>query len=86
MLLEALLRNEFKSFAVRFTTCVQTCLAKNQVVESCVNIDFWLDKITRESLHTWDLRHIIPKRFASVKAPFHGSHSSEENIEPLERA
>ena len=40
VLLAALLRNEFKSFVVRFTTHVKTCLAKNQVVESCVNIDF----------------------------------------------
>ena len=85
MLLAALLRNEFKSFVVRFTTRVQTCLAKNQVVKSCVNIDFLLDKITRDSLHTRDLRHIIPRRFASIKSPIEGSHSSEENIEPLER-
>ena len=56
-----------------------------QVVESSVNIDLRLDKTARESLHTRDLHHIIPKRFASVKAPFQGSHSSAETIEPLER-
>ena len=36
----------------------QTCLATNQVVASCVNTDFWLDKITRESLAR-ELRHYL---------------------------
>ena len=33
----------------------QTCLATNQVFACCVNTDFLLDKITRESRHTPDL-------------------------------
>ena len=42
-------------------TCVlplrnQPCLTANVVVASCVNTDFWLDKITRESCHTRELR------------------------------
>ena len=40
---------------VCFTTHIQTYLATNKVVTSCMNIDNWLDKITRESCHTWDL-------------------------------
>ena len=36
----------------------QTCLATNQVVASCVNTDFWSDKITRESLAR-ELRHYL---------------------------
>ena len=38
---------------------VQTYRATNQVVVSCVNTDFWLDKITRESRHTRKLRHLL---------------------------
>ena len=38
----------------------KTCLVTNQLVTSCVNTDFWLDKITRESHHTRDLRHLPP--------------------------
>ena len=34
---------------------VQTCLATNQVVASCLNTDFWLDKITLESCRTQEL-------------------------------
>ena len=34
---------------------VQTRLATNQVVASCLNTDFWLDKITRESCRTREL-------------------------------
>ena len=40
------------------------CLATNQVVASFVNTDFWLDKITRESRHTRDLRHLLQNKFA----------------------
>ena len=42
----------------------QTCLAANLVVASCVNTDFWLDKITRELCHTRELRHFLQNRFA----------------------
>ena len=42
----------------------KTCLATNQLVASCVNTDFWLDKISRESRHTSDLRHLLQCRFA----------------------
>ena len=34
-------------------------LQQNQFVASCVNTDFWLDKITRESRHTQELRHFL---------------------------
>lgn len=40
-----LLQNELKSDIARFTTHVQTCLAANQFVPSCVNTDFWI-KVT----------------------------------------
>ena len=33
----------------------QSCLASNQVVEICLNTDFWLVKITREACYTRDL-------------------------------
>ena len=33
-----------------------------QVVPSCVNTDFWLDKITRESHTTRELRHWLQKQ------------------------
>ena len=42
----------------QFTNHVQTSLVKNQAVAGCVNTDFWLDKITRES------RHSLPCKFA----------------------
>ena len=54
-----LLQNDLKSNVARFTTFVPTCLAANQAVASCVNTDFWLDKITREWQHTRKLRHLL---------------------------
>ena len=53
-----------KSDVARFTTHVQTLFATNQVVASCVNTDFWLDKITRESRDTRELRHLLKNKFA----------------------
>ena len=44
----------------------QTHLATYQVVVSCVTTDFWLDKITRDSRHTGELRHLLQNRFASA--------------------
>ena len=38
-----------KSDVALYTTHVQTCLVSNQVVASCLNTDFWLDKIVRDS-------------------------------------
>ena len=34
-------------------------LQQNQFVASCVTTDLWLDKITRESRHTQELRHFL---------------------------
>ena len=42
----------------------QTCIATNQIVVSCVITDFCLDKITRESRHTQELRHSLQNKFA----------------------
>ena len=42
----------------------KTFLATNQIVASCVNTDIRLDKITRESRHTQELRHLLQDRFA----------------------
>ena len=53
-----------KSDVALFTTHVQTCLVSNQVVASCLNTDFWLDKIARDSRHIRDLRHLLQKEFA----------------------
>ena len=39
----------------RYKTHVQTCPATNQVVASCVNTEYGLDKIKRESGETRDL-------------------------------
>ena len=41
----------------------QTCLVTNQVVASCLNIDFWLDKIARESRHISELRYVLQNKF-----------------------
>ena len=57
--LAKLQQNEFKSF----NTHVQTSLVTNQLVSSCVNTDFWLDEITRESRHTRELRHLLQNKF-----------------------
>ena len=35
-----------------------------QVDASCVNTYSWVDKITRESRHKWDLRHLLQNKFA----------------------
>ena len=40
-----LLQNALKSDVARITTYLQACLVTNQVVASCVNSDFWLDKL-----------------------------------------
>ena len=61
------LQNELKSDVARFTTHVQTCLATNQVVANWVNTDFWLDKITPESRHTRELRHLMQNKFVLGK-------------------
>ena len=58
------LQNELKSDVARFTTHV---LATDQVVASYVNTDFWLDKITRESRHSRELRHLMQNKFALGK-------------------
>ena len=42
--------------------CAFYHLRSNQAVASCVNTDFWLDKITRESQHTRKLRHLSAKQ------------------------
>ena len=44
----------------------QTHLATYQFVVSCVNTDFWLDKVTQDSCHTGELRHLLQNRFASA--------------------
>ena len=38
----------------------------NQVVGNCVNTDFWLHKITRESHHKRELRHSLKKSFPGL--------------------
>ena len=35
-----------------------------KVAASCLNTDFWLDKITRESHHTQELRQLLQNKFA----------------------
>ena len=54
-----LLQNESNGDVVRFTTH-----ESGRGVESCVNAKFWLDKITRESLHTRELGHLLQIKFA----------------------
>ena len=39
-------------------------LQQVKVGASCVNTDFWLDKFTRKSRHTQDLRHLLQNKFA----------------------
>ena len=57
-------KNKLESDVARFITHVQTFLVTNQVAASCVNTDFWLDKITRESGHIWqELYHLLQKKF-----------------------
>ena len=55
-----MMQNVLKKDVARFNIY----LATNQVVASCVNTDFWLDKITRESRHTRELRHLLQNKFA----------------------
>ena len=52
-------QNELNGDVARFTTQVAANLATNQVVASCGNTVFWLDKITRESRHARDVRHLL---------------------------
>ena len=52
-----------KGDVVWLTTHVQTCLAPNQVVASCVNTDLWLDKITQKSRHARVLRHLLQNMY-----------------------
>ena len=59
-----MLQNELKAMLRVLLTTNQTCLATNQVVTSCVNTDFWLDKIARESRYTPDLRHMLQNKVA----------------------
>ena len=49
LVLQLFLQNEWESDVERFTTHVQTCLATNQIVASCLNADIWLVKIAQES-------------------------------------
>ena len=51
-------QKEMKSSVARFTTNVQTCLAINQIVASCVN------NKTRELRYTRELRHLMQNKFA----------------------
>ena len=51
-------------FRVLPLTLVQLCLATSEIVASCVNTDFWLNNITRKSIHTQDLRHLLQNKFA----------------------
>ena len=53
-----LLLNELNSDVTRFSTHVQTCFATNKIAASCLNTDFWLDKITRR-----DLRHLLQNKY-----------------------
>ena len=56
-------KNVLKSDVVRFTSHVWTCLATNSIGScSSVNTDSWLDKITRESRHTRQLRHFLQNK------------------------
>ena len=56
-------RNVLKSDVARFTSHVWTCLATNSIGSwSSVNTDSWLDKITRESRHTRQLRHFLQNK------------------------
>ena len=57
------LQNKLKSDVARFSTHVQTCRATNQVVAS-MNTDSSLDKITGETGHTQELRHLLQSKFA----------------------
>ena len=57
--LATLWQNELNGDVARFTTHVAACLATNQVVASCGNTVFWLDKITRETRDVRDLRHLL---------------------------
>ena len=41
------------------------CFATSQVVANCVNTDFWLDEITRESRHRRKLCHLLQNRSLS---------------------
>ena len=60
-----MLRNELNCDVARLTTHFQACLATNQVVASfLLSTDFWLDKITRESRPTSELRHLQQNKFA----------------------
>ena len=56
-------KNVLKSDVARFTSHVWTCLATNSIGSwSSVNTDSWLDKITRESRHTRQLRHFLQNK------------------------
>ena len=54
-----MLPNGLESNVARFMTDIQACLAANHVFGNCVNTDFWLDKITRESRNVRELRHLL---------------------------
>ena len=56
-------KNVLKSDVARFTSHFWTCLATNSIGSwSSVNTDSWLDKITRESRHTRQLRHFLQNK------------------------
>ena len=59
-----MVQNGLESNVARFINDIQTCLATNHVFGNCVNTDFWLDKIARESRHALALRHLLQQTFA----------------------
>ena len=60
------LQNKLQSYVVHFDTHIQTCLATNQFFASCMNTDFWLDKIMWVSHHTWNLCQLLQHKFTLV--------------------
>ena len=59
-----LLQNVLKSYVMRFTTHIQTCLATSK--GCCKLCEYWLlmDKITKESCHVKELHHLLQNKFA----------------------
>ena len=78
-----LLQNALKSDVARITTHLRACLVTNQVVASCVNTDFWLDKITRDSHYTRELRHFLQIKFALRRQNVQHVQSLLEKVELL---
>ena len=80
-------QNELNSDFARFTTHVWTCLATNQVVASCVNTNFWLDKTTQKSLESsWrELRQLLKNKFARwpVRLATYTDFAAKRTVKPL---